>query len=159
MLQGTAWKTIAKTRYVNDKQITDHYAIIPTGQTGAVRNLPSLNAKVYELIVRRFLSIFYPPAVYRKYSLEIAAKTEHFFANFKLLKEPGYLKVADVSGIRKKDENAEGTKDTAGKKRRKNGEQSAGDSRQEETVIGDEAFAAMLEKLKKGMTLDLSGLG
>ena len=78
VLQGTAWKTIAKTRYVNDKQITDHYAIIPTGQTGAVRNLPSLNAKVYELIVRRFLSIFYPPAVYRKYSLEIAAKTSIF---------------------------------------------------------------------------------
>ena len=158
VLQGTAWKTIAKTRYVNDKQITDHYAIIPTGQTGAVRNLPSLNAKVYELIVRRFLSIFYPPAVYRKYSLEIAAKTEHFCANFKLLKEPGYLKVADVSGIRKKDENAEGTKDTAGAAGESGGEQSAGDSRQEETVIGDEAFAAMLEKLKKGMTLDLSGL-
>lgn len=78
VLQGTAWKTIAKTRYVNDKQITDHYAIIPTGQTGAVRNLPSLNAKVYELIVRRFLSIFYPPAVYRKYSLEIAAKRSIF---------------------------------------------------------------------------------
>lgn len=158
VLQGTAWKTIAKTRYVNDKQITDHYAIIPTGQTGAVRNLPSLNAKVYELIVRRFLSIFYPPAVYRKYSLEIAAKTEHFFANFKILKEPGYLKVADVSGIRKKDENAEGTKDPAGAAGESSGEQSAGDSRQEETVIGDEAFAAMLEKLKKGMTLDLSGL-
>ena len=158
VLQGTAWKTIAKTRYVNDKQITDHYAIIPTGQTGAVRSLPPLNAKVYELVVRRFLSIFYPPAVYRKYSLEIAAKTEHFFASFKILKEPGYLKVADVSGIRKKDENADGTKDTAGAAGENGGEPSAGDSRQEETVIGDEAFAAMLEKLKKGMTLELSGL-
>lgn len=66
--------------------------------------------------------------------------------------------MADVSGIRKKDENAEGTKDTAGAAGESSGEQSAGDSRQEETVIGDEAFAAMLEKLKKGMTLDLSGL-
>ena len=69
-LENGSWKQIARTKYVNDKQITDHYAIIPTGQGfGALRNLNPLAAKVYELIGRRFLSIFYPPAVYQKFSL------------------------------------------------------------------------------------------
>ena len=70
ILTQAAHKNIGKTRYVNDKQITDHYAIIPTGQ--GLNNLNHLNpttAKVYEIIVRRFLSIFLPPAVYRKISL------------------------------------------------------------------------------------------
>ena len=83
VLQNQRYKNIAKTRYVNDKQITDHYAIIPTGQ--GLGNLNSLNqtaAKVYEIIVRRFLSIFYPPAVYQKYSLDLGRMQEHFFASF-----------------------------------------------------------------------------
>ena len=71
-MQAGLWKNIAKTRYVNDKQITDHYAIIPTGQgLGALRSLPELNRKIYQVIVRRFLSIFYPAAVYQKYAVEI----------------------------------------------------------------------------------------
>ena len=80
--QGT-YKNIAKTRYVNDKQITDHYAIIPTGQ--GLNNLAGLAptaAKVYEVIVRRFLSIFYPPAVYQKFSLTLQVKEESFFFFF-----------------------------------------------------------------------------
>lgn len=90
------WKTIGKTRYVNDKQITDHYAIVPTGQgLGALRSLKPLSEKIYQVICRRFLSIFYPPAVYQKYSLDFARKKEHFFASFKLLLEPGYLRVSD----------------------------------------------------------------
>ncbi len=90
-----SYKNIAKTRYVNDKQITDHYAIIPTGQGLAnLKGLPPLSLKVYELIVRRFLSIFYPPAVYRKFALCIRVKEERFFASFKVLIEEGYLKVA-----------------------------------------------------------------
>ncbi len=87
-------KGIAKTRYVNDKQITDHYAIIPTGQgLNNLSSLPSVSAKVYEIIARRFLSIFYPPAVYRKFALVIRVKEERFFANFKVLEEEGYLKL------------------------------------------------------------------
>lgn len=59
-----------KTRYVNDKQITDHYAIVPTGQGfGAMRSLSPLCMKIYEVIARRFLSIFYPAAIYQKYAL------------------------------------------------------------------------------------------
>ena len=90
ILQKGSHKGIAKTRYVNDKQITDHYAIIPTGQgLNNLKSLPPLSAKVYEVIVRRFLSIFYPPAVYRKYALCIRVKEERFFANFKVLAEEG----------------------------------------------------------------------
>ena len=102
ILDGGSFKGIAKTRYVNDKQITDHYAIVPTGQgAGAARNLPPLSEKVYQVICRRFLSIFYPAAVYQKYSLELERMKEHFFASFKVLAEPGYLKVADVNLAKK----------------------------------------------------------
>ncbi len=97
ILNKGSHKGIAKTRYVNDKQITDHYAIIPTGQgLNNLGGLPALSAKVYELIVRRFLSIFYPPAVYQKIALCIRVKTERFFVSFKVLLDEGYLKVAVV---------------------------------------------------------------
>lgn len=95
ILNKGSHKGIAKTRYVNDKQITDHYAIIPTGQgLNNLRNLPPLSAKVYDIIVRRFLSIFYPPAVYQKITLCVRVKEERFFVSFKTLLEEGYLKVA-----------------------------------------------------------------
>ena len=89
-------KGLAKTRYVNDKQITDHYAIIPTGQgIGTLKSVSSLSAKVYDVIVKRFLSIFYPAAVYQKVSIKTKVKEESFFSNFKVLAEAGYLKVAN----------------------------------------------------------------
>ena len=89
-------KGLAKTRYVNDKQITDHYAIIPTGQgIGTLKSVSSLSAKVYDVIVKRFLSIFYPAAVYQKVSITTKVKEESFFSNFKVLAEAGYLKVAN----------------------------------------------------------------
>lgn len=158
VLAGGTWKTIGKTRYVNDKQITDHYAIVPTGQgMGALRSLSPLNAKVYERIVRRFLSIFYPAAVYRKYSVELLSQTEHFFASFKLLKEPGYLKVSDVSRAGKND----GAEET-GKGKRPQAAEADVESREkegsQETVIGNGAFAQMLEGLKKGTVLELKTL-
>ena len=105
ILQGGSYKNIAKTRYVNDKQITDHYAIIPTGQ--GLNNLNGLNptaAKVYEIIVRRFLSIFYPAAIYQKLALTVGIKEEKFFANFKVLTEEGYLKVTEFSFAKKKED-------------------------------------------------------
>ena len=109
---------LPKSRYVNDKQITDHYAIIPTGQgLNAYDSLSSTAKKVYEVIVRRFLSIFYPPAVYQKVALETALGTESFFSNYKTLKEEGYLKVlqysfkkqgtAEVQSAQKNSENIE----------------------------------------------------
>lgn len=98
ILQEGSYKGIAGTRYVNDKQITDHYAIIPTGQ--GLNNLNTLNAtaaKVYEIIVRRFLSIFLPAAVYRKVALCVKSKEEYLFANFKVLEEEGYQKTIQFS--------------------------------------------------------------
>lgn len=130
---------LAKSRYVNDKQITDHYAIIPTGQgLPNLKNLHPTSARVYELIVRRFLSIFYPAAVYQKISLTTVVKGESFFSSFKVLAEPGYLKLAgDFQGKKKKEEAEEG-------------------EALEESGV-DAAFMELLHSLKKGMTLELLG--
>ena len=118
MSQG-GYKGIAKSKYVNDKQITDHYAIIPTGQGfGALNGLSPTAAKVYDLIARRFLSIFYPAAEYEKVSLVLTRDikteqgekkegTESFFASFKRLKKPGYLQIAGMPKETKKDEEGE----------------------------------------------------
>ncbi len=135
--QGT-YKNIAKTRYVNDKQITDHYAIIPTGQ--GLNNLAGLAptaVKVYEVIVRRFLSIFYPPAVYQKFSLTLKVKEESFFASFKVLVQEGYLKVTNFSF---KKEN------TAPKEDKENENESADEK-------CDAELTNLLMHLKKGDTL------
>lgn len=97
-------KGLEKTRYVNDKQITDHYAIIPTGQGLQALNSVSHTARqVYDTIVRRFLSIFYPPAVYQKVSITTKIKEERFFSNFKVLAEEGYLKVVGTGNAGKQD--------------------------------------------------------
>ena len=97
-------KGLEKTRYVNDKQITDHYAIIPTGQGLQALNSESHTARqVYDTIVRRFLSIFYPPAVYQKVSITTKIKEESFFSNFKVLAEEGYLKVVGTGNAGKQD--------------------------------------------------------
>ncbi len=101
-------KGLEKTRYVNDKQITDHYAIIPTGQGLSALNSVSPTAKqVYDTIVRRFLSIFYPPAVYQKVSITTKIREESFFSNFKVLEEEGYLKVVGL-GSKRQEESADG---------------------------------------------------
>lgn len=104
MDSGT-YKGIAKTKYVNDKQITDHYAIIPTGQGfGALRSLAPTALKVYEIICRRFLSIFYPAAEYQKVAMTLSKNGEKLFSNFKYLINDGYLKVAANSFSKKKDD-------------------------------------------------------
>ena len=90
-------KTLAKTRYVNDKQITDHYAIIPTGQgLEALHRVSESVKQVYDLILKRFLGIFYPPAVYQKLSLVVSLRGESFFSNFKVLESEGFLKIAGM---------------------------------------------------------------
>ena len=95
-------KGLEKTRYVNDSQITDHYAIIPTGQgLLALQAVSGTARQVYDLIVRRFLSIFYPPAVYQKMMLELEVGGEHFFSNFKILAEEGFYKVTGIPGTKK----------------------------------------------------------
>ena len=104
-MESGTYKGIAKTKYVNDKQITDHYAIIPTGQGfGALRSLAPTALKVYEIICRRFLSIFYPAAEYQKVAMTLSKNGEKLFANFKYLINDGYLKVAANSFSKKKDD-------------------------------------------------------
>lgn len=104
-MESGTYKGIAKTKYVNDKQITDHYAIIPTGQGfGALKSLAPTALKVYEIICRRFLSIFYPAAEFQKVAMTITKNGEKLFANFKYLISEGYLKVAANSFSKKKDE-------------------------------------------------------
>ena len=143
ILEKGSYKGIAKTRYVNDKQITDHYAIIPTGQgLGNLNTLPPVSTKVYEVILRRFLSIFYPPAVYQKASLTIAVGEERFFANFKVLVEEGYFKVTRYSFAKKNTEE-------------KPGEQENNDS--EEDMKCDEQLMQILKSLKKGDLLPMEG--
>ena len=150
ILNSGAYKGIAKTRYVNDKQITDHYAVIPTGQGfGNLSGLSALSAKVYELIVRRFLSIFYPAAVYQKFALCIRVKEEKFFANFKVLVDEGYQKVAYV--FRKDADRQSGDKKEEDKK-----EDTTPDGENEESEIRcDEAFTKLLGTLKKGDRLSV----
>lgn len=155
VLEAGTYKNIAKTRYVNDKQITDHYAIIPTGQ--GLNNMAGLSdtaRKVYEIIARRFISIFYPPAVYQKVSLTTQVKEEKFFSNFKVLVEEGYLKAAQFSFAKKEaqagraadtEKNAEGTETAEGENT---------DSAQEETKC-DAAFMEVLSKLKKGVPIQV----
>lgn len=146
ILQNQIYKNIAKTRYVNDKQITDHYAIVPTGQgLGNLGGLDQTAAKVYEIVVRRFLSIFYPAAVYRKISLQIGIKEEKFFANFKVLEDEGYLKVTNFSFAKKKEKEGKEEKENG------NGEGGSADTK-------DPEFIAMVQRLKKGTRLALMGL-
>jgi len=105
ILEKKMYENISKTKYCNDKQVTDHYAIIPTGQGfGALNSLSQTAAKAYEIIVRRFLSIFYPAAQYQKISLTTAVKEENFFASFKILVDEGYLKVINYSFTKVKEE-------------------------------------------------------
>ena len=116
IMQQGAYKGVAKSKYVNDKQITDHYAIIPTGQgLGNLNGLNDIQRKVYDIIARRFLSIFFPAAEYEKVSLVMTRKihttagekeegTESFFANFKRLKKPGYLTIAGLPSDKKQEE-------------------------------------------------------
>jgi len=149
ILKEGSYKNLAKTRYVNDKQITDHYAIIPTGQgMNALGSLNPTAAKVYEIIARRFLSIFYPPAVYQKVSLVTSIKGEKFFSNFKVLIDEGYLKVAAFSFTKKKDKDEDNTKKDLGKE----------DSSEEEDAKCDAELIQMLQNLKKGDALVLTGL-
>ncbi len=134
-------KNIAKTRYVDDKQITDHYAIVPTGHgIDALASLPDVSKKVYDVIVRRFLSIFYPPAVYQKVSIVTKIKEESFFAGFKVLAEEGYFKVAGVPG----------KKNAAREERQESGEESGQDA--------DQVFFEKIQALKKGMILPVQSL-
>ncbi|MDK2808632.1 MAG: topoisomerase [Clostridiales bacterium] len=140
ILTTGSYKGIAKTKYVNDKQITDHYAIIPTGQgLGALGGLSPTASKVYEIIARRFLSIFYPPAVYQKTSVVTIRKEERFFSSFKVLLSEGYLALLHYSFGKKKEEKQENIEDE-----------------EEEGV--NLSYMEAINALKKGMSIGIQAL-
>ncbi len=173
ILAEGSYKNLAKTKYVNDKQITDHYAIIPTGQgLGALTSVSPTAQKVYETIVRRFLSIFYPPAIYQKTSVTTAIpvegelgkaekgaeipRKESFFASFKVMTQEGYLEVMKYSFFKKnttdKDNETKGTET-----KENTGKDSEDDDNQSEDKF-DASLVAMAEKLKKGMEITVGAL-
>ena len=141
VLEMGTYKSIAKTRYVNDKQITDHYAIIPTGQgLNALNSLSLTSQRVYETIVRRFLCIFYPPAVYQKVNLVTVMEKERLFSSFRVLQSEGYLKIAANSFAAKK------------------APEKSQDSEEEENTSCNEVLLAALQKLKKNDILSVDSL-
>ena len=162
------YKNLAKTRYVNDKQITDHYAIVPTGQgLNTLRSVSLTAQRVYETIVRRFVCIFYPPAVYQKISLVTKIQNESFFSSFKVLLDEGYLKIATNSFAKRKPAaamssvNIAGAADSEGSEEEdpdtgKNGGNKADDSA--EDMACDTRLLAALQNLKKGDILSVDSL-
>ncbi|MCR4839934.1 MAG: type IA DNA topoisomerase [Lachnospiraceae bacterium] len=143
ILNNNLAKGLTKTRYVNDSQITDHYAIIPTGQgLGNLNSLGALQRKVYDKIVRRFLSIFYPDAVYQKVAITVKVKTESFSSNFKALKEQGYLEIAGNPQDKNKNQKSDSS------------DNSEGENKEEEEVF-DENLLSLVAALKKGSEIDV----
>ncbi len=160
VLDKEMYKGLEKTRYVNDKQITDHYAIIPTGQgLGNLNSLNQTSARVYEMIVRRFLAIFYPPAIYRKFAVVSKIAGEKFFSNFKVLENEGYLKVTEYSF--KKSVSADAAKNpVTGEKTDSTAKDASDDEKEsesEEQETNDTGLLEELKKAKQGTALDVKG--
>ncbi len=141
VMEMKSYEGLAKTKYVNDKQITDHYAIIPTGQGfGAFKSLNARAMAIYELICRRFISIFFPAAEYQKISVVAEMDGESFYSNFKVLVNEGYLRPA-------------GEMD-----RKKTSDKTDSGNEDDEEQIGDAELLSKLSGLKKGMTLPVNAL-
>ncbi len=139
--EGT-YKKIADTQYTDDAKVTDHYAIIPTGQLTELTSLSSLQSRVFELIARRFLSIFYPPAEYATAKLAVEAGGEMFFASAKALKIPGYLEIAGIPRAE------------SGTAERASGREVSG---QPEEETGGADLLKVVSQLKKKDVLDVNG--
>ncbi len=149
VMENKLYDGIEKTRYCNDKAITDHYAIIPTGQ--GLNNLAALSVtaqRTYEIIVRRFLSIFYPAAVYQKVSITTSVKNEDMYATFKVLVNEGYLKVTNNSFAKNKNIQLADSKDKTGKV------EDVTDNSSDKT---DAELLESLKLLKKGSEITFTG--
>ena len=127
ILENGRYKGLEKTSYTDDSKVTDHYAIIPTGQTAAIGSLAPLAKSIYFLIVKRFLSIFYPPAEYKTVKVQIKIGDEKFFASAKVLTKPGYLEIAGIPSPKDNNENNDG-----------------------DEVMSKEEFIAFVESAKEG---------
>ncbi len=156
ILNAGSYKNIANTRYTNDKMITDHYAIIPTGQgLGAAKSLNSLSMNVYEAIVRRFLAIFLEPAVYNKVSLDVEMDREHFFSSFKVLEQEGYLRVMNYS-FQKGD--AKGGTAKGQLPEETSASEDGGENAAEQSdEVSDAGLLMLVSGLKRGMNFPVEG--
>lgn len=151
VINSGSHKGIEKTKFVNDSKITDHYAIIPTGQgLNGLGALPALQARVYEIIARRFLSIFYPPAVYRRLNIRVEIKKESFFSTFRVLEQEGYFEVAGNPSASKQKQKQEKQEDTES-----NDDLEDQDETEEDQ---EQSFMELVMSLKKGMELPVKGI-
>lgn len=138
IIESNKYIGLEKTSYTDDSKVTDHYAIIPTGQVNGIDKMDSLHRSVYELIVRRFLSIFYPPAEYKIAKIKIDVDKEKFFSNTKVLINPGYM---DVTGVKKEKE--KDSKDD--------------DDDNDDLTVSKDKFIEFLSGLKKGDSIEVNG--
>lgn len=143
ILNNGLYKGIVKSKYTDDSKISDHYAIIPTGQgLNELTKMSETACAVYLLICKRFLACFYPPAIYNKYSLSLDILGEEFNASLKVLTDEGYLKLYS-SEVKESAENSDSEKEEE--------EENVGDAQQQKKL------AELLSKLKKGDELSLNG--
>ena len=153
ILSEDVYKKVGSSRYTDDSKITDHYAIIPTGQgLSALSSLGEAERRVYDMIVKRFLSIFYPAAVFEKTAVDAVSRGEHFLASFRFLKEEGYLAVYGQHAGTVSQENAPDSakKGASGDEQESDEDPAAGN--------GNDALMALLDALRKGTVLKLSDL-
>ena len=163
IMQQQLYRNIAKTQYTDDSKVTDHYAIIPTGQLTELNSLNSLQKAVFELIVRRFLSVFYPPAEYQNVKLVVGVDTENhtesFFASAKVLKSPGYLEIA---GIPKKKDKNDPDNPNRGLDRVTGGEfsrQENGEDGENEETADPKVLLELADRIQNGDTVEVNGYG
>ena len=150
IINTKAFKGIEKTRYVNDSKITDHYAIIPTGQGfNALNSVSATAEKIYETIARRFLSIFYPAAIYRRINITVQIDKESFFLTFRVLEQEGYYEVAG---------NPTAAKDKPNNDEKQDKQNATKDNDELEEDTRDQSFVDAIMSLKIGMKLPVKGL-
>lgn len=148
------YSNITNTSYTDDSKVTDHYAIIPTGQLTELNSLNSLQRAVFDVIVRRFLSIFYPPAEYENVKLTVAVDGEKFFSSSKVLKNQGYLEVATPP--KKKSFEEKNARILGGGTAENNSEN---ESDEDEIKVNPKALLELAETLNKGDEISVSGYG
>lgn len=154
ILTKQLYKNVGKTQYTDDNKVTDHYAIIPTGQMTELSSLSPLQSKVFELIVRRFLSIFYPPAEYQTVKIIIGIDKESLFASAKVLKVLGFL---EVMGKTLADADTDEAEVESDKKKEEASTDTQGQDADAEKKNNAKALVLFADTIKQGDTLSVNG--
>lgn len=155
-MNNEKYKTdLTKTKYVNDSKITDHYAIIPTGQGYEnFDKLPILHKQVYKVITKRFLSIFYPPAEFNKISVKVNVENEEFNASGKVCIKQGYLEVLKERKNANESLDKVGSGQNVDNTNEKTGENADNKNEKQEKNIENSSLD-ILNSLKKGQNIDI----